>query len=190
MEDLAASIRDHTLQIPVTVQPWNKNGFAYRLLAGHRRFVAYQILQQPMIPAYVRRDLDEHGARLLNFMENLTRKDLNPLEEAQALGRLYPNGIPLRAAAKELNQSTDWIHNRFRLLKLPEEIQQAIAAGLLRIHDVPRLVTLPTPEGQIKADPPSWPRNAGTAPRCTCNVCIRSTAGSLDGASRRRRSLP
>ena len=55
IEELAASIQERTLAIPVIVQPWGKDGFAYRLLAGHRRFTAVaRILKWPTIPASVR----------------------------------------------------------------------------------------------------------------------------------------
>jgi ParB/RepB/Spo0J family partition protein len=151
VEDLAASIQAIGLRYPVIVQPWGKDGFDYRLLVGHRRYTAVKLLQWPTIPGTIAYDLTEHQARLLNLTENLQRKELNPLEEAEGLRRLYPNGVPLRVAAKEVNQSAGWVHDRFRLLTLPDEIQQSIAAGLLHIRDVSRLVTLPTPEEQIKA---------------------------------------
>jgi len=151
VEDLAASIRDSILQFPVVVEPWDRNGYAYRLLAGHRRFVAVaQILQWKTIPAGVRRNLTERQARILNFTENLERKDLNPLEEAQALGRLFSEGVSLRTAAAELKRPTRWVHDRQRLLMLPAEVQQLAAAGLLGMVHVQVLLALP-PDEQIVA---------------------------------------
>ena len=84
-----------------------------------------------MMPAMIRAGLSDHEARMLNFVENLERKDLNILEEARALARLYPEGVSLRVAAKELKRPTRWVHDRQRLLTLPEEVQQLAAAGLL-----------------------------------------------------------
>ena len=151
VQDLAESIRSTGLQFPVVVQPWDKDGFAYRLLAGHRRFVAViQVLDWTTIPASIRHDLTERQARLLNFTENLERKDLNPLEEAQALRRLFPEGISLRTAAAELHRPTAWVNDRQRLLLLPEEIQQFAAAGLIAMCNIKVLVALP-PDQQLIA---------------------------------------
>ena len=87
---------------------------------------------------------------MLNFVENLERKDLNPLEEARALARLYPEGVSLRVAAAEFKRPTGWVHDRQRLLTLPEEVQQFAAAGLLAMCNVKVLAALP-PEEQITA---------------------------------------
>ena len=54
----------------------------------------------------IRAGLSDHEARMLNFVENLERKDLNLLEEARALGRLYPEGVSLRVAAAEIKRPT------------------------------------------------------------------------------------
>ena len=82
-------------------------GFDYRWLAGHRRFKAVEtFLKWPCIPSMIRPGLSDHEARMLNFIENLERKDLNVLQEARALGRLYPEGISLRVAAKEIKRPT------------------------------------------------------------------------------------
>lgn len=151
VKDLAANIRDNGLTIPIVVQPWEQDGYAYRLLAGHRRFVAVtQVLEWPSIPASVRHGLTESQARLLNFTENLERKDLNPLEEALALRALWPNGVTLNEAAKVLKRPTAWVCDRKRLLTLPEEVQQFAAAGLIAMCSIKVLVALP-PDQQLVA---------------------------------------
>jgi len=139
--DLAESIKENGLQFPIVVQPW---GGSYRLLAGHRRFKAVTIfLKWETVPATIRHNLTEHQARILNLTENLERKDLNMLEEAQAIQHLYPDGVSLRTAAKELKRSTHWIHVRLRLLELPEAIQKKAAAGLLSAMNIEALCKLP-----------------------------------------------
>lgn len=149
--DLADSIREIGLEFPVVVQPYDKQpGFKYRLLAGHRRFRAVTIfLKWAMIPGMVRRGLSNHQARLLNLTENLERKDLNILEEAKALRNLYPEGVPLRKAAKELKRHTKWVHARLRLLELPEEVQTWAATGLISAANIDHLHSLSSPERQI-----------------------------------------
>jgi ParB family chromosome partitioning protein len=147
--DLADSIKENGLQFPIVVQP--TTGKLYRLLAGHRRFKAVTtFLKWTTIPATIRHDLTEHQARILNLTENLERKDLNILEEAQAIQHLYPDGVSLRTASKELKRSTQWIHVRLRLLQLPKSIQKKAAAGLLNAMNIEAIWKLPQRE-QVKA---------------------------------------
>ena len=106
-------------------------------------------LKWSKVPAMVRSGLSDREARMHNFVENLERKDLNPLEEATALKRLYPDGAPLRVAARELKRPTRWVHDRFRLLTLPEEVQQLAAVGLLAMCQLEALIGKP-PSEQIR----------------------------------------
>ncbi len=113
VSDLAESIRLRGggvelkgLDYPIVVQPIadmvgeKPAGFDYRLIAGHRRYRAMEVfLKWVRVPAMIRSGLSDHEARMLNFVENLERKDLNPLEEARAMARLYPDGVSLRVAA-------------------------------------------------------------------------------------------
>ncbi len=148
--ELADSIKAIGLQFPVVVQPW---GEKYRLVAGHRRYKACAMfLKWDRIPATIRTDLDEHQARLLNFTENLERKDLNMLEEALAIKAMYPDGVSLRVAAKELKRPTRWVHIRQRLLLFPGEIQQYAAAGRLSAVNLEALWILSEDERLVGAE--------------------------------------
>jgi ParB family chromosome partitioning protein len=158
VEELAESIDELGLQFPVVVQPaeeiedFGEADYRWRLIAGHRRFRAVTtFLKWTGIPATIRSGLTERQARMFNFTENLEREDLNVLEEARALGRLFPKGASLREAAKELKRHTRWVQARFRLLKLPEEVQIKVAAGTLSLVDVEVLSQFDSPEDQIKA---------------------------------------
>lgn len=154
VRELADSIQEVGRLIhPVLIQPWaKKRGYEFRLIAGHRRFKALTVfLQATLIPAVIVTDLTDRQARLLNLLENLERKDLNMLEEARALKRLYPEGAPCRQVARELKQSTDWVLARWWLLKMPEEIQQRAAAGLLSAANIKRLANMSSPDEQLLA---------------------------------------
>ena len=162
VSELADSIRQkgegvelQGLDFPVVVQPASDvegglpDGFDYRLLAGHRRFRAVEFyLKWTRIPAMVRKGLSEYAARLINLTENLEREDLNMWQEAAALQRLYPNGVSLRRAHDELHRPTKWIAARLRLLKMPVEVQQQAAAGLLSAVTIERLYR-EAPEDQV-----------------------------------------
>lgn len=151
VEELAQSISEHGLQMPVTVQPYEKAGYKYRLLAGHRRMKAVTtFLAWSTIPAMVREGLSEHEARLYNLMENLERKDLNIMEEALAIKHLYPNGIYIHHVAKELKRPVRWVNVRERLLHLPEKIQRWAAAGLLNATNLEAILKYAFPQEQIE----------------------------------------
>jgi hypothetical protein len=87
----------------------------------------------------------------LNLAENLHRKTLNILEEARAIGNLYPNGVTVRQAAQELKQPTKWVHVRLRLLRMPEAVQQQAAAGLLSQVNLEALAGIESPDEQVTA---------------------------------------
>lgn len=144
VSELSDSIKEIGLQFPVIVQPWEGT---YRLIAGHRRYKACMMfLKWASIPAVVRTDLDEHGAQILNLVENLERKDLNMLEEAFALQAIYPGGVSLRVAARELKKPSRWVHCRLRLVQLPKDVQQLAAVGRITAIDVEALWNLPEDE--------------------------------------------
>lgn len=156
--DLAKSIEMTGLQFPISVQPADtvKGGlparFKYRIVAGHRRFTAFKILGRSTIPAMVRLDIDtEVKARVLNLVENLQRQDLNILQEAKALEALYIAGCPREQVGKMLGVSGGWVQVRYSLLRLPAEIQQEAAAGILNQQQIKLLCTLKTDAEQFEA---------------------------------------
>lgn len=149
VKELADSIGQHGLTYPIVVQPWEQAPYKYRLLAGHRRFKAVTtFLKWDTIPASVRPCLSEWEARKLNLIENLERKDLNILEEARAIARLFPDGATINEVKTELSRPYRWAYTRLRLLQLPEEIQQMVAAGRLLQSDIE---TLDRVEGGLNA---------------------------------------
>ena len=140
VKELADSIEESGLQFPAVVQPHEGR---YRLLAGHRRFKAVTaFLKWETIPAIIRHNLTEHQARILNLTENLERKDLNILEEANSINRLYRPRVTIREIASELKRPMKWVRIRRILIKLPDKVKKLAAAGLLsaaNIDDINRV---------------------------------------------------
>lgn len=156
VEELANSIQvaggfPTGLKYPITVQPWDQRpGFKYRLVAGHRRFRAVTIyLKWTEVPAFIAAGLNEFEARKLNFLENLERRDLNIVDEARAIRRLFPTE-GRTAIGLVIKCPKDWISLRLRLLKLPEKVQGMLAAGLLLPTDVAAVDIEGGPDVQIK----------------------------------------
>ncbi len=135
---LAQDIRHSGLQFPVIVQPWNRNpGYCYRLVAGFRRFAACRLLHAAEIPAMVTdKDISEFDAHKLNLIENLERKDLNILEEAQGIKKLFPLGETPGEIAKELKRPRPWVYRRLGLLDLPHGVQLMFASDRLAQSDL------------------------------------------------------
>src|SRR4051794_20529552 len=86
LEELALSIREHGLLQPITVR-LNPQGEGYIVVAGERRFRAYQLLGRERIEAIITK-ADEQRAYEMALIENLQREDLTPFEEAAGYVRL------------------------------------------------------------------------------------------------------
>lgn len=155
--DLAKSIDRHGLQVPITIQPacdvqnGLPPGYEFRVIAGHRRHKACEVLKKSTVRAMLRRGLTEAQARILNLSENFDRKDLNVLQEARALEALERAGVPRDTVAREIGKSSSWVQVRYYLLRMPDEIQQEAAAGLLNQYQIKQLYSLESVEAQFEA---------------------------------------
>lgn len=144
--DLAKSIEHDGLQTPITVQPWTiktNDKIKYRVVAGHRRTIAFKVLKRESIPAILRLDLDDLAARKFNIIENLHRKNLNIKQEAHALVAFTKAGWSENEIAEQFNQSRGWVKVRLMLLSLPDDIQDVAAAGLITQEHIKMLYGKP-----------------------------------------------
>ena len=124
IEELATTISEHGLLQPIVVRKADED--CYEIIAGERRFRAVKSLGWSAIPAIVR-DMDDDTTAALALIENLQREQLSPIEEAEAYDRLLAlNGLTQDALAKSLGKSQSTIANKLRLLKLPEDVKQAL----------------------------------------------------------------
>lgn len=145
--DLARDIQDNGLDIPIVVQPYDEHPpQKYRIIAGHRRFMAFRVNKATEIPCQIRQDLDELHAAAFNLRENLTRQQLNIKQEAHGLRRFYHAGWTDKATADLLHQSRGWVQVRYMLLALPEDIQNEAAAGMINQEHVRKLFGMKTEE--------------------------------------------
>lgn len=128
LEELADSIREHGVVQPIVVAP-GKNS-QYVIVAGERRWRASKLAGQAKIPALVRTISDQHKLELA-LIENLQRKDLNPLETATAYLKLKTQfNLTQDEIGKRVgNKSTGAISNIMRLLQLPDFAKKALVEG-------------------------------------------------------------
>ena len=141
IEELAASIRNQGIIQPLVVRP-KSDGF--ELIAGERRWRAAMKTGLARIPVVVR-DASDHEALQLALVENLQREDLNPIEEAGGFRRLQDEfHWSQEEMAEKVGKSRPAIANSLRLLALPAEVQQQVAAGNLPAGQARALLGLHT----------------------------------------------
>lgn len=150
--ELAKSIDNAGLQQPITVQPYNKvPGKKYRIVIGHRRHRAFEVLERKTIPAIIKEGLSEVQTRILNLRENLDRKDLNIMQEALAIKKFKDAGYIQDEVAQMIGVSKGWVQVRFSLLEMESEIQEAAAAGFVTQEQIKDLYSLPSREQRFEA---------------------------------------
>ncbi len=141
--DLAKDIQERGLIQPVTVAPYNRDGYKYRLIAGFRRYNAHKVIQRQHIDVIVREDMmDDEQARFFNLCENLQRADLTIVQEARALAHLQELGCGEHDTANRLNKSRGWVQVRYLLLKLPVAVQAEVEAGFINQTQIRELYTV------------------------------------------------
>ena len=128
LEDLSNSIKSKGILNPILVTQSNdKNESSYDLIAGERRWRAAQMAKIHEVPCIVVNDVDANSASVISLIENIQRKDLNAIEEAQGLNELInQHNYTQESAGKIVGKSRVYITNSLRLLKLPEKILSLI----------------------------------------------------------------
>lgn len=128
LEELAQSIREHGVIQPLVVR---RIDGGFELIAGERRFMAARQAGLETVPITIREASDQTSLELA-LVENLQRRDLNPLEEAegyQALAERF--GLTHEQIAAKVGKSRAAVSNAFRLLALPDELQSMLAEGAI-----------------------------------------------------------
>ena len=148
LKELAVSIKEHGVIQPIIVR--NVNG-KYEIIAGERRYKASALAGLTKIPAIIR-DLDDKESSKVALLENLQRKNLNPIEEARTYQKILEiDEMTQEELAKTMGKSQSAVANKIRLLSLPEEIQDALlkeeiserhARTLLNLTDIEEQKTM------------------------------------------------
>jgi ParB family transcriptional regulator, chromosome partitioning protein len=140
--ELAASIRANGVIQPIVVR---KVGDRFQIIAGERRWRAARMAGLARVPIAVR-DVaagDERALLQLALIENVQREDLNPIEAALAYRRLVDDfRLTQEEIATAVGKDRASVANYLRLLKLPDEIRNEIAAGRLSMGHARALLSL------------------------------------------------
>jgi ParB family chromosome partitioning protein len=128
LNELAESIRSEGLLQPIVVR---ESGDGYQLIAGERRWRAFQQLKLKKIPARVVSAGDFSSASMA-LIENLQRESLNPVEEARGYSSLIQDfDLTQESVSERVGKGRATVANALRLLQLEEEILGYLSSGLL-----------------------------------------------------------
>jgi ParB family chromosome partitioning protein len=152
LKELADAIRTQGVIEPLIVRrkPGDLTGREYELIAGERRLRAARDAGLEHVPV-VLRDLDDRGALEMSLVENLSREDLNAVEEGRAFVRLSKEfALSHDEIAARIGKSRPYVTNTLRLLELAAPVVDMIASGQLTAGQARPLLRLPAAE-QIEA---------------------------------------
>ena len=147
LEGMVDSIRENGVVQPVIVR---REQDGYRLIAGERRWRAAQIAGMERIPAIVKKVPDDRLLELA-LIENIQRKELNPIEEASAYQVLLDDlKLSHQDVAKRVGRDRSSITNSLRLLRLPSSVQALIKEGTLTPGHAKAILAIGDAATQIK----------------------------------------
>ena len=147
IEELARSIRSNGIIQPIVVRTVESG---YEIIAGERRWRASQRAGLLKVPIVIREMPDD---RLLAaaLIENLQREDLNPMEEAHAYRRLADEfHLTQEQIADAVGKDRSSVANMTRLLRLPLEVRENVAAGTIGMGHARALLSLPDEASQLR----------------------------------------
>ena len=148
LAELSDSIKNYGILNPLTVR---LRCGKYELVAGERRLRAAKMAGLREVPCILL-DVNMEDASLIALVENLQRKDLDFIEEAAGIRQLIRMfGMSQEEAARRIGKSQSAVANKLRLLKLPQDILEALRENGLTERHGRALLRLSTPEKQREA---------------------------------------
>lgn len=148
-QELMKSIQEKGVLQPILVRKITEG--LYECVAGERRLRAAKKLGLKTVPVIVK-ELSDEEALLVSIMENLQRKDLNPMEIALAYKNLMERfSYTQEEIAERVGKDRATVANFLRLLKLPKVIQEDLLAEKLTVGHAKALLSLPSEELQMQA---------------------------------------
>lgn len=145
LKELALSIKEHGVIQPIIVRRVNGK---YEIIAGERRYKASALAGMTKIPAIIR-DLDDKESSKVALLENLQRKNLNPIEEARTYQKILElDQMTQDELAKTMGKSQSAVANKLRLLALPDEVQDSLLKEQISERHARALLNLPDAKQQ------------------------------------------
>lgn len=137
---LIASIREHGLLQPILIRPLSPG---FEIVAGHRRFHACRSLRWRFISCKIR-ELTDKEAYEIQLTENMQRKSMDPIEEAEAFRKYVVDfgwgGVT--ELASKIGKSEEYVSHRIQLLRLPEDVKQHVIESRLNVSSALELTSI------------------------------------------------
>jgi ParB family chromosome partitioning protein len=128
VSELVDSIREHGILEPLIVA---KTPAGFQIIAGERRWRSARILKLEYVPAIVKETNPQQMLEMA-IVENVQRKDLNPIERAKAFLRLKDEfHFDNNQIAKKVSKSVPYVINCLKLLTLPDALKDGLLSGLI-----------------------------------------------------------
>ena len=148
LQELASSIVQYGILQPLSVR---RRGEYYELVAGERRLRAARIAGLQSVPCILL-TLDEEQSGMVALVENLQRKDLDYIEEAEGLARLMRlYGLSQEQAALRIGKSQSAVANKLRLLRHTPAVLAALREHHLSERHARALLRLPSEQARLEA---------------------------------------
>lgn len=145
LQELSDSIKVHGVIQPLVLR---KVGNKYEIIAGERRYKASCLAGLKKVPAIVRELTDNESAEIA-LIENIQRKNLSSIEEAQSYKNLLERGyLTQEELAQKLGVSQPTIANKLRLLNLCDEVQNALLNEQISERHARSLLQISNPDEQ------------------------------------------
>jgi len=147
LRELASSIKELGVIQPITIRKLEGNKF--QLVSGERRFRASKLIGNTTIPAYIRIANDQEMLEMA-LVENIQRKDLDPIEVALSYQRLIDEiDLTQEEMSQRVGKKRSTISNYLRLLKLDPIIQTGMRDGFLSMGHGRALINIENTEDQL-----------------------------------------
>lgn len=148
LTELVESIRSHGIIQPITVRRTPAD--TYEIVSGERRVRASRLAELTEVPAYVIEVDTDRKMLELAIVENVQRRDLNPIEEAESYRRLIEEcGLRQDDVAERIAKDRTTVSNFLRLLRLPVEIQESLRKDQLGMGHAKAIMAIVDPTYQI-----------------------------------------
>lgn len=140
LANLKSSIKEHGLLQPIVIRPL---AHGFEIIAGHRRFAACKSMRWRFIPSKIR-DLSDKQAYEIQLTENIQRKSMDAIEEAEAYQKyVHEYGWGgVSDLGKKIGKSEEYVSHRMQLLKLPDDIRGKLVQNDLSVSQALELTNV------------------------------------------------
>lgn len=188
IDSLAASMpTPESIVEPLIVVPEPGQEGRYRIVAGHRRHAAAIKAGLPWVPCVLRDDMDDQARREAMLVENLQRKNLDPLEEARGYQLLADSHrMSQRKIAERVGVGQPHVSKRLKLLTLPSTAHEMLADGRLTIEEAVDLAKCDDPAKLLEGADLTVPRGHFMSVQYLVRAELDAKATAAKVAKRRR----